>query len=82
MNSRDGALLSYVSPKATVRPSRIHGRGLFAVEGIAKGELVAIKGGYVFERATLAEVERQRRSFIGTLYYLHFKRYCQMLWMG
>jgi hypothetical protein len=57
MNSRRSALLSYISPKATVRPSRIHGRGLFAVEGIAKGELVAIKGGYVFERATLAEVE-------------------------
>ena len=28
--------LSYLSPKAQVRPSAIHGRGLFAREAIAK----------------------------------------------
>jgi uncharacterized protein len=38
--------LSYISPKATVRDSPIHGRGLFAVEPIARGDIVAIKGGY------------------------------------
>lgn len=49
--------LSYISPKAAVRESRIHGRGLFAVEAITKDEIVAIKGGHVFDRRTLNEVE-------------------------
>src|SRR5919106_366203 len=30
--------LSYISPKAAVRESPIHGRGLFAVEPFAEGE--------------------------------------------
>lgn len=49
--------LSYISPKATVKESLIHGRGLFAVEPIEKGEIVAIKGGYIFDRHTLTEAE-------------------------
>jgi hypothetical protein len=49
--------LSYLSPKATVRESRIHGRGLFAVEAFEKDEIVAIKGGHIFDRRTLGEVE-------------------------
>jgi uncharacterized protein len=47
--------LSYISPKATVRDSPIHGRGLFAVAPIRKGDVVAIKGGYIYDRA-----ERER----------------------
>jgi uncharacterized protein len=43
--------LSYISPKAIVRDSPIHGRGLFAVEPIARGDIVAIKGGYIYDRA-------------------------------
>jgi uncharacterized protein len=43
--------LSYISPKAAVRDSPIHGRGLFAVEPMIKGDIVAIKGGYIFDRA-------------------------------
>jgi SET domain-containing protein len=43
--------LSYLSPKAAVRDSPIHGRGLFAVEPMIKGDIVAIKGGYIFDRA-------------------------------
>jgi SET domain-containing protein len=43
--------LSYISPKATVRDSPIHGRGLFAVAPISKGDIVAIKGGYIDDRA-------------------------------
>lgn len=50
--------LSYISPKATVRESRIHGRGLFAREPIKKSEIVAIKGGYVFSRQTRDETEK------------------------
>jgi SET domain-containing protein len=47
--------LSYLSPKAEVRPSAIHGRGLFAREAIAKGEIVCVKGGHIFDRRRLAE---------------------------
>lgn len=45
--------LSYIPPEAAVRASPIHGRGLFAVEPIAAGEVVCVKGGYVFDRETL-----------------------------
>ena len=44
--------LSHLSPKTTIRDSPIHGRGLFAVAPIAKDEIVAIKGGYIFDRLT------------------------------
>jgi hypothetical protein len=43
--------LSYISPKAMVRHSPIHGRELFAVGPILKGDIVAIKGGYIYDRA-------------------------------
>jgi len=49
--------LSYRSPKTIVKDSPIHGRGLFAREPIAKGEVVAITGGYVFDLVALGEVE-------------------------
>jgi SET domain-containing protein len=49
--------LSYISPKATVRESAIHGRGLFAVAPFARGEVVCVKGGYVFDRAKLEELQ-------------------------
>jgi uncharacterized protein len=49
--------LSYLSPKTIVKESPIHGRGLFACAPIAQGEIVAIKGGYIFDGATLREVE-------------------------
>ena len=66
--------LSYISPKAAVRESPIHGRGLFAVEPIAAGEVVCVKGGYVFDRETLrsmpgwyraAEIQVAEDLFIG-----------------
>ena len=47
--------LSYLSPKTEVRESKIHGRGLFAAAGIAKDEIVAIKGGHIVDRKTLRE---------------------------
>jgi Proteins containing SET domain len=49
--------LSYLSPKTIVKDSPIHGRGLFAGEPIAKDEIVAIKGGYVFDRAARDTIE-------------------------
>jgi SET domain-containing protein len=45
--------LSYRSPKTEVRQSKIHGRGLFATTDIAKGEVVAVKGGHIVDRETL-----------------------------
>lgn len=51
--------LSYLSQKTVVQESRIHGRGLFARKFIARGEIVAIKGGYIFDSATLHEVEKR-----------------------
>jgi hypothetical protein len=50
--------LSYISPKALVRESPIHGKGLFAVEPIKQGEIVCVKGGHIFDREKLAEVAR------------------------
>jgi len=49
--------LSYLSPKAEVRPSAIHGRGLFAREAIAKGEMVCVKGAHIFDRRRLVELQ-------------------------
>jgi hypothetical protein len=45
--------LSYLSPKTEVRESKIHGHGLFATMGIAKDEIVAVKGGHIVDRKTL-----------------------------
>ncbi len=50
--------LSYRSPRTEVRSSPIHGRGLFATEPIACGEIVAVKGGHVLEREAWAALER------------------------
>lgn len=68
--------LSYISPKAVVKESPIHGKGLFAAGPIAKDEIVCVKGGYVFNRQTLrsmpewyraAEIQIADDLFIGPL---------------
>ena len=68
--------LSYLSPKVAPRESPIHGTGLFAVEPLAAGEVVCVKGGYVFDRETLrampgwfraAEIQVADDLFIGPL---------------
>jgi SET domain-containing protein len=46
---------SYRSPKTAVRTSTIRGRGLFAIEAIAKGEIVCVKGGHLHNRAELVK---------------------------
>jgi uncharacterized protein len=67
---------SYLSLKAAVKQSPIQGRGLFAVAPIDKGEIVCIKGGYIFNRQTLqkvsqslgpAEIQIAEDLFIGPL---------------
>jgi hypothetical protein len=46
---------SWVTPKAAKGgASRIEGRGVHAVEAIAAGEVVAVKGGHVVDGATVA----------------------------
>lgn len=50
--------LSYLSLKTVVQTSRIQGRGLFAQAFIAAGEIVCIKGGHIFNRATLQEIQK------------------------
>jgi uncharacterized protein len=66
--------LSYISPKAAARESSIHGMGLFAIALIAQGEIVCVKGGYIFNRHTLqsmpdwyraAEIQIADDLFIG-----------------
>jgi uncharacterized protein len=47
--------LSYLSPKTELRERNIHGRGLFAMADIAKNEIVAVKGGHIFDRKALRE---------------------------
>ena len=48
--------LSYLSPKAAAKASPIHGRGLFAIGEFRPGEIVCVKGGYIFTRADLNEI--------------------------
>jgi hypothetical protein len=48
--------LSWLSPKTRVAASPIEGRGLFAAEPIVRGEVVAVKGGHVFDGRTLERV--------------------------
>ena len=69
--------LSYISPKATVKESPIHGRGLFAVEAIEEGAVVCVKGGAIFNREQLkemttrlgpAEIQIAEDLFIGPLH--------------
>ena len=70
------ANLSYLSPRTEVRESPIHGKGLFAVAPIPKGDIVCVKGGYIFNRQTLnvvapslgpAEIQIGDDLFIGPL---------------
>ena len=49
--------LTYLSPKTEVRESPIEGKGLFAKQAIAAGEIVAIKGGRILTRQQWKAVE-------------------------
>jgi uncharacterized protein len=54
MSSHEIPRRSWLHPAVIVRSSRIHGRGLFAVDPIAEGEVVQILGG---QELTDAEVK-------------------------
>ena len=49
--------LTYRSSKTEVRSSPIHGKGLFATRAIAKGEIVAAKGGHVLTKQAWTALE-------------------------
>ena len=49
---------SYHSPNTEIRGSEIEGRGIFAIDQIKKHEVVAIKGGHIFDGAQLKELEK------------------------
>jgi uncharacterized protein len=51
--------LSYRSPKTEVKDSPIHGKGLFAKTAIARGEIVAVKGGYILNGQERAALEQE-----------------------
>lgn len=51
--------MSYRSPKTAVKESPIQGLGLFAAAPIRAGEVVAVKGGHVFDGATRRRIERE-----------------------
>jgi hypothetical protein len=50
-------ILNYFSPKTEKRPSAVEGRGLFATEAIASGEVIVVKGGYVLTTAERNQIE-------------------------
>jgi SET domain-containing protein len=54
--------LSYRSPKTEVGESRIHGKGLFAKAAITKGEIVAVKGGYIINKQEWTAIENELLS--------------------
>lgn len=54
--------LSFRSPKTEVRQSPIHGKGLFAKQAIAAGEVVAVKGGHILTKQEWSVLEAQLGS--------------------
>lgn len=50
---------SWFSEKTEVRPSPIHGRGLFATDDFEQNEFAAVKGGHIIDRERLREVSAQ-----------------------
>jgi len=55
---------SYRSPKTEVRnSSKIEGKGLFAREIIKKGEIIAIKGGHIFDSKEYGNLDDKPRHY-------------------
>jgi hypothetical protein len=49
--------LTWRHPKTEIRGSPIQGRGLFAREAFAEGEIVAVKGGYILDGNAWSQLE-------------------------
>lgn len=52
---------SFLSTKAEVRETN-HGNGIFAIKPIAKGELIAVWGGAIYEEAEFRKLNEKIRS--------------------
>jgi hypothetical protein len=59
LDGNEMADLTYRSLKTEVRNSSIHGKGLFAKAPIEKGEIVAVKGGYILNQQQWAGIESE-----------------------
>jgi SET domain-containing protein len=55
-------LSSYRSSKSEIKKSPINGKGLFAIKKIAKGEIVAIKGGSIAHKSQWEKLEKKLGS--------------------
>lgn len=53
------AIHSYRSPKIRVSDDTLAGRGVVAVEPIARGEVVAVKAGHIVDRATVERITEE-----------------------
>jgi len=51
--------LTYFSPRVEKRTSAIHGRGLFSIDNINKGEIVVVKGGYILTKNQRGEIGKE-----------------------
>jgi hypothetical protein len=56
-------MITYRSPKTTIKQSNIQGRGLFAIEKINEGEIVAIKGGQILTMQEFEKLEKLPKEF-------------------
>jgi uncharacterized protein len=55
-------VLKFRSPKTEVRESPIHGKGLFARQAMAAGEIVAVKGGHILTGSEWGILEKELGS--------------------
>jgi hypothetical protein len=59
--SSSAPVKSWVSPKAQKgMSSPIHGKGLFAINAIKQGELVAVKAGHIIDKLQLAKLKNSK----------------------
>jgi SET domain-containing protein len=54
---------SYLSPKCSTQRSPIHGWGIFAKQGIARGEMIALWGGVVYSMEEVTEIAKHYPHF-------------------
>ena len=56
-------MITYRSPKTIIKQSNIQGRGIFAIEKIDKGEIVAIKGGRILAMQEFENLGKLPKEF-------------------
>lgn len=56
-------VFSYLTPKAKVRSSSIHKKGIFAKKLIKKGEIISVSGGYIIEKREYKNLLKKDSKF-------------------